>query len=59
MGDGMKIEGTWKFSASITSMVLKGIKMNFPVDDNIATISSDHQPASTIVSFDSKSVTWT
>ena len=31
--------------------------MNFPVDDNIATISSDHQPASTIVSFDSKSVT--
>ena len=57
IGDGMKIEGIWKFSASIMSMVLKEMRMNFPVDDNIAIISSDHHPASTIVSCDPKSVT--
>ena len=53
----MNMEGIWKFSASIISMVLKGMRMNLPVDDNIAIISSDHHPESTIVSYGPKSVT--
>ena len=50
IGDGMKIEGILKFSASIISIVLNGSRINFPLEERTAITSSDHQPPSTIVS---------
>jgi hypothetical protein len=38
------------------SIVLKGMRINLPLDDKTAMISLDHHPASTIISYDSKSV---